>query len=354
MVSVNHEVIRSLMCDKYNKKVLNIKQLDGYVDLNYKLEIVDGNSDRTSGYETVILKLISDSIETINLQHKIMVYLNDKGVDTCRPVHTVEGKSTCKVGVRTDQCKDSVSEELACVLTYIPGITVRCAGHPAGLMEEFGRFAGRVDKLLLHFEQDNLQYTDTIWELSQTSKLEALIEKYCTKDVKELGMNIISGFRKDILPVLASFQKGYIHGDLNDCNFIVTQTTTDADKYTISGLIDYGDVCVSFYIYEIAALMADMMSVCRKKQHPLEVGKLILMGFMQEFELNSVELKCLRLVICVRMVQFYVFGAEIIENDPSNEYAKLDRDDYLEMCKYLWEIGDERFKHEVLDEKMVK
>ena len=53
--------------DKYSKKVINITRLDGYVDANFKIEIVDGNSDGNFGYETVILKISSNSIDAISM-----------------------------------------------------------------------------------------------------------------------------------------------------------------------------------------------------------------------------------------------------------------------------------------------
>ncbi|XP_060557771.1 hydroxylysine kinase-like isoform X2 [Ruditapes philippinarum] len=277
-----------------------------------------------------------------------MTYLDVNGITTCTPVKTTSGSTYCTENFHEDTNNDS-EEQVCTVLSYLPGITLRSAGNPIYLMEDLGGFAGRVDKLLQTFEQEDIQPSETIWELTGTPKLKPLIEKYCDNDIKELAENIIKAFENKILPVITSFQKGYIHGDFNDCNFIVLQTLTKVDKYTISGLIDYGDACVSFYVYEIATLMADMMAVCQGKQNPFEVGKLILRGYRKEFELNSVELDNLRLIICIRMIQYYVLGAEILEKDPSNEYAGLDRDEYISLCKYLWDIDDERFRLELVE-----
>jgi hypothetical protein len=60
------------------------------------------------------------------------------------------------------------------------------------------------------FEQEDIQTSETIWELTGTPKLKPLIEKYCEKDVKELAENIIKAFENKILPVIDSFQKGHI------------------------------------------------------------------------------------------------------------------------------------------------
>jgi hypothetical protein len=55
------------MKDKYGKTVVNITPLDGYIDANFKIDIVDGISDGHSGYETVILKISSGSTDSISM-----------------------------------------------------------------------------------------------------------------------------------------------------------------------------------------------------------------------------------------------------------------------------------------------
>lgn len=82
---VSDESIKIFMNVNYNRTVLTINQLEGYKDLNFKLELVDEKSDKTFGYETVILKTLSaESAEMIgkisyhvSIDHHINKYSAD-------------------------------------------------------------------------------------------------------------------------------------------------------------------------------------------------------------------------------------------------------------------------------------
>lgn len=62
--------------------------------------------------------------------------------------------------------------------------------------------------LFKKFEQDCLHDTDTLWELSRAPEVETYLNKYCSKDDRDLGLDVINAFKRDISPVLNSFQKG--------------------------------------------------------------------------------------------------------------------------------------------------
>lgn len=119
--------------------------------------------------------------------------------------------------------------------------------------------------------------------------------------------------------------------------------------YDVHGVIDYGDVCYSYYIYEIASLIGDLMSSKRSPESsPLNVAKLILHGYRLEFELQQNELDCLRMTICIRLLQYYVLSAVSLRKNPENKYAGLCRDEYLVICKYLWNMDELKFRESVI------
>lgn len=70
---------------------------------------------------------------------------------------------------------------------------------------------------------------------------------------------VFQAFRDDVLTVQEQFRKGIIHGDLNDCNVMVSE-----DGNCVSGVIDFGDVIYSSYVYDLSIAIAYAMLVSGK------------------------------------------------------------------------------------------
>ena len=72
---------------------------------------------------------------------------------------------------------------------------------------------------------------------------------------------------------------GVIHGDYNEQNIIVrdVEERDEMDGYKISGIIDFGDMQRSCYVFEVAITIMYMM-VESKIVDPLEVGGHVLAG----------------------------------------------------------------------------
>ena len=52
---------------------------------------------------------------------------------------------------------------------------------------------------------------------------------------------------------------GVIHADFNDGNIIVSEPNTDTEDQKIIGIIDFGDMQCTCYVYEIAITIMYMM-----------------------------------------------------------------------------------------------
>ena len=146
---------------------------------------------------------------------------------------------------------------------------------------------------------------------------------------------------------------GTIHGDVNNVNIIVKprMETTEAQvasSYIISGIIDFVDACSSFYVYELATVMADIMSSCFHKRNPLEIARLIYTGYIKEFPLSELESRVLKLVICIRLLQSYVLSGMSLVSDPENVYLSLERQEFIELCGYLWKMEDNEFHNKMI------
>lgn len=71
---------------------------------------------------------------------------------------------------------------------------------------------------------------------------------------------------------------GYIHGDFNEQNIIVRATDEDPSNYHIDGVIDFGDIQHTCFVFELAITIMYMMLEVRIMD-PNEVAGHILAGY---------------------------------------------------------------------------
>ena len=111
---------------------------------------------------------------------------------------------------------------------------------------------------------------------------------------------------------------------MNKNNIIVERCHSTSDgsphyDYVISGLVDFADADTSVYVYELATVMADIMA-SDYEMEPLEIGREIFRGYVEEFLLNEMELSVLKLCIYIRLLQNYVLRSETLVDNPENKY----------------------------------
>jgi len=96
---------------------------------------------------------------------------------------------------------------------------------------------------------------------------------------------------------------GVMHGDFNEQNLIVRKLPTGDNqagqttegRYTIAGIIDFGDLQNNYYVLELGITIAYMMLECVKAGiDPMEGSAHFLAGFMSKRPVPQLELELLR------------------------------------------------------------
>ena len=91
------------------------------------------------------------------------------------------------------------------------------------------------------------------------------------------------------------------------------------------------------------------MASCFHKHNPLKVARQIYKGYTAEFPLLELEISVLKLVLCIRFLQMYVLTGMALLHDPENKYLTLERQEFIDLCRYLWALKDTFFLREVVD-----
>ncbi|CAF90719.1 unnamed protein product, partial [Tetraodon nigroviridis] len=132
-------------------------------------------------------------------------------------------------------------------------------------------------------------------------------------------------------------EAGLIHGDFNDLNVLVQPD--DDGHHRISGILDFGDMHVSYYIYELAIVILYMML---EQPNPVEVGGPVLAGWESVLPLNEAEKECLYTLVISRLCQSLILARHSVMLHPDNEeYLMLTSKKGVPLLHLLWELGKE-------------
>lgn len=106
------------------------------------------------------------------------------------------------------------------------------------------------------------------------------------------------------------------------------------------GLIDFGDINDTCYIFELAISIA-YFTMYSKRCDFLDVGRWIVEGYESVVELLPEEKNVLYLCVCGRYCQELVLANQQLVKEPANEYVREALKPNLPQLRTLWDLGQE-------------
>ncbi|XP_032521956.2 hydroxylysine kinase [Danaus plexippus] len=313
---IDHDGVRLLAERLYGISVLELEELNGYDDKNYKI-IEDPNvknplitNHSPHGYVLKIMNSVdSQNLDVVEAQNEIMNFLGTRSVCCPKPVRNVFGHlySSERVGD---------SQHVVRLLEYVPGVLLKDAPHSDQLWYQLGEFAANLVNKLEHFNHSGVVSRQHIWMLSNVPQLEKF--KYVIKDSERLDLveEVIEEFKYAVIPQMEELEKGVIHGDINEMNVLVGLKEGSKSDYRVTGILDFGDIQHSCVVFELAVAMTYAMLVSGER-----AGGVVLAGWSVTRRLPDHEYRLLKTLISARLVQSLILGAYTREQDPDNKYV---------------------------------
>lgn len=316
--AIDHEGVKLLAERLYGISVLDLTELNGYDDKNYKITedpnmknpLITNHSEH--GYVLKIMNSMdSQNLSFVEAQNEIMNFLNSRSVSCPKPVRNIFGHlhSIENIGGK---------QHVVRLLEYIPGELLKDVPPSESLFYQLGEFVANLDNKLQNFNHSGLVSREHIWMLSKVPDLEKF--KYVIKDAEKLDLveEVIEEFKYAVVPRLDDLEKGVIHGDVNEMNILVSpKPGASKTDYRISGIIDFGDIQYSYYVFELAITMTYMMLLTGDPR----TGGIALAGYTVTRRLPEEEYRLLKTLISARLVQSLILGAYTLEQDPNNAYV---------------------------------
>ena len=207
------------------------------------------------------------------------------------------------------------AERLLWVLSKLSGRPYAAIGHKSpDLVFAFGEVLGRTDKALENFAHPDLD-RDFKWNLPQANWIEEKLDCIENPTRRTLLDEIIATFN-NIAPNLSSLPIQAIHNDANDYNILAHGEIESAP--TITGLIDFGDMCYGPRICDLAIAAAYLVFGAENPEKTLTA---LVAGYHKTNPLTAAELDLLWPLLRMRLAVSVVNSTLEAAENPDDPYV---------------------------------
>nr|CAB3255028.1 hydroxylysine kinase-like [Phallusia mammillata] len=291
----------------YNINVKFMKKVTSYDDEIYILT--------TDMEKTYLLKAITmkddEEIRTQEAIGDVMIRLANAGfsvpvwikkkdgsTSTLYPI----GKSKPSFLVLQSFLQGSVLDDIICSQKEMIDLIFKCGQKLAAIAR--------------HFKGEDFSHLSrpkSEWNLLQVDIYRPYLAEL-SDQIREHCQNAIHTFETMVVPKLFSFQAGFIHADGNACNFIISP---NGSGWKLTGVIDFGDCCMSHYVVDAGTFIADMMEKAQSSNFDIhEAAKHAYQGYINVLPLNRDEIEVLDLVVAARFAQNISIGTHLMNLKP--------------------------------------
>ena len=286
--------------------------------LDGELTELGSNQDRNylvDGRHVLKVANAAASRAELEAQHLALAELASAGLLVPVPVHSAAGQEIERVDV-------SGVPLLTRVLTYVAGEPLaERADFGAAEARLLGSTAGAVVKALAGFLHPGT-VRDTQWDLRAAPDVVLALVSFVSQEQRRVALTEACAVAEARLrPVAMSLPGQVIHGDITQDNVVLA---SDGEL----GVIDFGDLQVSWRVAELAVTCAGVLGSASGDQCALLLEAV--RGFVEQVELTEAELAALWPLTVLRTAVLVVSGEQQVQLDAAgeeggNDYADVRR-----------------------------
>ncbi|WP_297794915.1 aminotransferase class III-fold pyridoxal phosphate-dependent enzyme [uncultured Eudoraea sp.] len=282
-----------------------ITPMEGYASSNFRIELKE---------HTYVLKVYEKTrknesvLKAENTILEILSKLAD--YEFPNPIKSIDGKFL-----------ESDENSIYRLLSFIEGDFLIDIRHSDTLLSSFGTFLARMDKELSNHSDIVVNGIQTQWDLKHFNLNKKYIDFIENRNDKKLLSYFFLQYEEIVIPEAHRLRQSIIHNDPNDLNVL-------AANNEIAGIIDFGDMCHSWLINELAIALTYIMM---NKESPLECAFPVIQAYNKVLPLKLLELDIL----------YYLVAARLCTSVCNSAYAKTikPKSDYITISeKPAWDL----------------
>ncbi len=283
------------------------RPLPSYSDLNIALD--------SDGETAWVLKIAnSDEAEAIlDFQQRALLYVaaTDPGLRIPQIHRTMDGHPRVVV-VGADG-----ERHQAWMVSFLDGrFLADLPEHAPALLQDVGRFFGRLDRALIGFRHEAMQRT-LRWDLRQANLALPCLPAIADPARRRIAEAILNRFTNQTSAALDRLRMQVIHNDANDHNVLVPPAGAATH---VSGVIDFGDLIWTALVCEPAIAAAYALL---GKSDPVDAAIHVFEGFNAVFPLTEEELALAFDLIVLRLAMSVCYSARERARAPDNAYLAV-------------------------------
>lgn len=289
--------MNSILNTYYGLTDCTLTALEGYDSINFKV---------SSNKGLFVLKKYSYTEETLAL-----LASEDKAATTLDAIaHINFPKSIANIKGKAFTIIDDFIYRL---LPFIDGVFIANTPKNEQLLLSFGTALGIIDKTLQGHYDAIFAAKETIWDLAYLKKSQQYITDIIDKKDQNLVRYFFLQFDEHVYPIQHTLRKSIIHNDANDWNVLTKNSM-------VTGFIDFGDMCHTWLINELAIGLTYMMM---NDENPLKIAEPILTSYHRILPLEEKELDILYYLVAARLCTSVCNSAHTKKQKPDSTYITI-------------------------------
>ncbi|MGB1448779.1 MAG: aminotransferase class III-fold pyridoxal phosphate-dependent enzyme [Flavobacteriaceae bacterium] len=312
-VNENHS-IRHWVAKLFAIESISIAPLAGYDNKNYLL---------TTSKEAFIVKTYADSTQKALLEEESIVLSSlSLDLETPFPKKSLQGNYV-------EQFTHEGKKELLRVLSFVKGSFMKDLPPTKALYRSLGQQTAFMGLALQEMQRPLLQCREWEWNLNASKLLLKRLDFIQEGTVQGVVRYFIQQFEQRVLPQQEELPQQLLHNDLNEYNLL-------AKGKKVTGCIDFGDLAYGPRIYELAIAM---VYASYDKEAPLEWAGAVLEGYVEERDINELEISLLYYIMAMRLCMSLCNAAFATTKNPENDYVNASVQHAQKMLFYWLSIG---------------
>ena len=283
------------LLSSYGLAVKNIKKLEGYASINYKIE---------TDTDSYVLKHYQNPQELPLVQAEVHL-LNE--ISTQIPFQISNNVTPLK------ELKDNSFTRL---LGFIDGDFLANATMSDELLYNFGTAIAQLNLALKEKRNDAIEARKQVWDLQYCLLNKPKMSFIENPSRRKLVDYFFDLFQYHVAPKQNELRHAIIHGDLNENNVLVNDSE-------ITGFIDFGDICYAPLINEVAIAVTYVMLLDEK--NPLSKAAMVLKGYHETLPLLKEEVELLYYLIPARLAVSVCNSSEAVSKGGDTEYILINQ-----------------------------
>lgn len=214
------------------------------------------------------------------------------------------------------------------LLTYVEGEIFSKVEKSPELFKSLGSYMGRFTAAMQGFTHEASIRVGDIWNIDNINDCKPFLNDVANDDVRARIVRMFDRFEDNIEPKLKTLRTSVMHNDANEQNLLVSRE----DVTQVTSLIDFGDLCTSKTINELAITLAYTLF---DQDDIIATSRLIIGGYVAEFPLEDRELEILFDLVAMRLVQSILISSNRIKQFPENDYILVSQKQAVALLKKL-------------------